>query len=652
MLMCFVALWSSMSLRLERFIPVNELPLLPLWVSMGLALPLFIHFGMYRAIFRHAGMNAFVPMVRAMAIYVLLYAALFAVVTLPGVPRSVGLYQPLLLLVLVGLSRFAVRYWLGGLYRHLLSNPDTPRVLIYGAGSAGRQLAAGLNATKDMRLMGYLDDDQRLHGQILNGHRIHSPAELPKLVSQSKVSLVLLAIPSVKRERRNEILNELGRHHLLVRTVPPLFDLAEGRVRLEDLKELDLDDLLGRDPVAPQQLLMSKRITGKTVMVTGAGGSIGAELCRQILGARPAKLLLVDLSEYALYAIHQELERLVLQEAKTDIDVIPLLGNVRDALLMGEILSTWRPNTLFHAAAYKHVPMVEHNPTEGIRNNVFGTQTLALQATRSGVADFVLVSTDKAVRPTNVMGASKRLAELVLQAHAEQIRRVGGPTRLSMVRFGNVLGSSGSVVPLFRQQIQSGGPITLTHPEVTRYFMTIPEAAQLVIQASAMASGGDVFVLDMGQPVKVLDLAKRMVSLSGLSVKSQSNPNGDIEIQTTGLRPGEKLYEELLIGDQPLPTIHPCIMKAHEPFWPWEELQQRLQALEAALDRNDTHTVRRLLEELVPGYQPKDEIVDWIWLENGKANTPTGHDAWPKVYPSQQQPKADRASRKTGLYAT
>jgi FlaA1/EpsC-like NDP-sugar epimerase len=430
--------------------------------------------------------------------------------------------------------------------------------------------------------------------------------------------MVLLGLPSAPRERRNEILNVLSLHSLQVRTLPPLQDLTNGRVQFDDLKDLDLHDLLGREPVAPQNFLMAQRVKGKVVMVTGAGGSIGAELCRQILRQRPAKLLLVELNEYALYAIHQELERLVLQELCTDVDIIPLLGNVRDGLLMGEILSTWQPSTLFHAAAYKHVPMVEHNPAEGIRNNVFGTQTLALQAVLYGVSDLVLISTDKAVRPTNVMGASKRLAEMVLQAQAEHLRQNGAKTRLSMVRFGNVLGSSGSVVPLFRQQIESGGPITLTHPEVTRYFMTIPEAAQLVIQASAMATGGDVFVLDMGQPVKIHDLAQRMVSLSGLTVKNQQHTDGDIEIQITGLRPGEKLYEELLIGDNPMPTRHPGIMKAQESFCHWDELQPRLKQLEQALDLNDIRSIRMLLQELVQGYQPDSEVVDWYWLENGK----------------------------------
>jgi FlaA1/EpsC-like NDP-sugar epimerase len=618
MLLCGLALWVSLTLRQEKILPLTELPLLPLFVSVALALPLFIHFGLYRAIFRHAGLNTFGPMARAMALYTLVYAAVFALVQMPGVPRSIGVSQPLLLFLFVSLSRYAVRYWLGGLYLQLLSAAGTTRVLIYGAGSAGRQLAAGLSGSKDMHLIGYLDDDERLHGQILNGIRISGVGELPKLVSNHKVSLVLLAIPSAPRQRRNEILDTLGRFHLQVRTLPPLPQLSGGRVLLDDLKELDLHDLLGRDPVAPQDLLMAHRVKGKTVMVTGAGGSIGAELCRQILRVGPGKLLLVELNEFALYSIHQELERFVLQELSTPVDIIPLLGNVRDGVLMGEIFSTWNPSTVFHAAAYKHVPLVEHNPAEGIRNNVLGTQTLALQAVLYGVSDFVLISTDKAVRPTNVMGASKRLAEMVLQAQAEHLSQNGGKTRLSIVRFGNVLGSSGSVVPLFRQQIESGGPITLTHPEVTRYFMTIPEAAQLVIQASAMATGGDLFVLDMGQPVKIYDLAQRMVILSGLTVKNHSHPEGDIEIQITGLRPGEKLYEELLIGDNPLPTRHPSIMKARETFLTWEELQPCLHQLEHALDLNDIHSIRQTLQELVLGYQPDGLVVDWYWAENYK----------------------------------
>jgi FlaA1/EpsC-like NDP-sugar epimerase len=415
--------------------------------------------------------------------------------------------------------------------------------------------------------------------------------------------------------------------------------LVSGKVTVSDLRELNIEDLLGREPVVPNPLMLAKNITSKVVMVTGAGGSIGSELCRQILKAHPSTLLLVELSEFALYEIYRELEatvREVAYQASEDLTgtsldtldasavLIPLLANVRDARRMAEILRTWRPSTVYHAAAYKHVPLVEHNPAEGIKNNVHGTLVTSTQAALHGVTDFVLVSTDKAVRPTNIMGTTKRLAEMVLQAKAaSQVLKFGdipSKTRFSMVRFGNVLGSSGSVVPLFRKQIAEGGPITLTDERMTRYFMTIPEAAQLVIQAAAMANGGDVFVLDMGQPVKILDLTKRMVELSGLTVLDQNNPMGDIEIQVTGLRPGEKLYEELLIGDNPLPTSHPRIMKAHEEFLPWDELESKLNILNGALESNNVPVIRTLLKELVPGYQTETEVVDWVWMENEKAS--------------------------------
>jgi FlaA1/EpsC-like NDP-sugar epimerase len=395
-------------------------------------------------------------------------------------------------------------------------------------------------------------------------------------------------------------------------------DLTNGKVVVSDLRELDVEDLLGRDPVPPNEQMMAKNITGKVVMVTGAGGSIGAELCRQILKMAPKALLLVELNEFGLYSIHQELERLVIEEHSTNLEVTPLLANVRDVGRMGQIMRTWRPETVYHAAAYKHVPLVEHNPAEGIRNNVTGTLVTAQQAALHGVSDFVLVSTDKAVRPTNIMGASKRLAEMVLQALAADTLAKGGLTRFGMVRFGNVLGSSGSVVPLFRKQIQAGGPITLTDVRITRYFMTIPEAAQLVVQAGAMATGGDVFVLDMGESVQIIDLARRMVELSGLSLQDDENHDGDIAIKVTGLRPGEKLYEELLIGDDPQPTAHPRIMKAHEEFLPWDTLQGQLFELAQALDANDVPKVRVLLKQLVPGYQPDGDVVDWVWVENEK----------------------------------
>jgi FlaA1/EpsC-like NDP-sugar epimerase len=523
-----------------------------------------------------------------------------------------------------------VHSWLGGVGTNSFL-PGTPRALIYGAGSAGRQLAGGLLPSSDVKVVGYVDDDDRLHGHNLNGLNIYSPNELARIVERKQVTQIFLAIPSVSQLRRNEVINQLIPLRVQVRTLPGLADLVSGKVTVSDLRELNIEDLLGRDPVVPNPLMLAKNITGKVVMVTGAGGSIGSELCRQIVKAQPSTLLLVELSEFALYEIHRELVAEVREMTVHSADarivkspsLIPLLANVRDAHRMAEILRTWRPATVYHAAAYKHVPLVEHNPAEGIKNNVQGTLVTAMQAALHGVSDFVLVSTDKAVRPTNIMGTTKRLAEMVLQAKAaSQVLKFGesaGKTRFSMVRFGNVLGSSGSVVPLFRKQIVEGGPITLTDKRMTRYFMTIPEAAQLVIQAAAMANGGDVFILDMGQPVKILDLAKRMVELSGLTVLDQNNPMGDIEIQVTGLRPGEKLYEELLIGDNPLPTSHPRIMKAHEEFLPWDELESKLNILNGALDSNNVPVFRTLLKELVPGYQPESEVVDWVWMENEKA---------------------------------
>jgi FlaA1/EpsC-like NDP-sugar epimerase len=606
--LCVLTVWLAYYLRLGEWVRLSNDPeWMPIWAILGslaLALPIFVISGLYRAIFRYAGWQALMTVTKAILVYALMYAAIFTAIGVPGVPRTIGLIQPILLLLAVGASRALARYWLGDMYQGILRSTHLPKVLIYGAGSAGRQLAAALANSHEMRVAGYLDDDARLHGSVMNGLTIHAPFDLPGLVESLQVRDVLLAIPSTSRQRRNEILQQLLQSHVSVRTLPGLSDLAQGRVHVSDLHELDIDDLLGRDPVVPDMALLAKNIRGKTVLVTGAGGSIGSELCRQILSSGPRVLLLVEQSEFALYQIHQELSAIVPDGA----DLVPLLGSVCDERRMRGIMIAWRPETIYHAAAYKHVPLVEHNPTEGIRNNVFGTLITARVAQGQGVADFVLISTDKAVRPTNVMGASKRLAEMVLQAMAA----AAAGTQFTMVRFGNVLGSSGSVVPLFRQQIRDGGPITLTDPEVTRFFMTIPEAAQLVIQAGAMAKGGDVFVLDMGESVRIGDLARRMVELSGLSVRDEENPDGDIEIQVTGLRPGEKLYEELLIGDNPQPTAHPRIMKAHEKFLPWPLLEQKLTVLSAALDANDVPAIRHLLEAVVSGYQPADEIVDWL----------------------------------------
>jgi FlaA1/EpsC-like NDP-sugar epimerase len=614
--LCVLTVWVAYFLRLGEWVSLSGHPLWhPLWavgVSVAIALPIFIAQGFYRAIFRYSGWPALITVARAMAVYGLVYAATFTAIRIDGVPRTIGIIQPMLLLIAVGASRVFARYWLGGMYRDRLKRAAVPKALVYGAGSAGRQLVAAMVNSHELRVVGFLDDDDRLRGHVLDGQPIHAPVDLPHLVTSLNVTTVLLAMPSITRKRRNEIITRMLDSHVSVRTLPSVGELAQGKVGITDIRELDIDDLLGRDPVVPNHLLLSKTIAGKVVVVTGAGGSIGSELCRQIQQLGPTHLLLIEQSEFALYAIHQELEEKLSGRA---IRLVPLLASVQDAQRMHEIFSTWRPHIVYHAAAYKHVPLVEHNPAEGIRNNVFGTLVAAQAAAANGVSEFVLISTDKAVRPTNVMGASKRLAEMLLLALAA----TRPATTFTMVRFGNVLGSSGSVVPKFRQQLRNGGPITVTHREVTRYFMTISEAAQLVIQAAALARGGDVFLLDMGQPVKIFDLARRIVELSGLSVKDDNNPDGDIEIQITGLRPGEKLYEELLLDDNAQATSHPRIKKALDEAKPWSELEQRLDALQAALAVNDVERVRSMLLDLVSGYAPSGEIVDWVHLETDAA---------------------------------
>jgi FlaA1/EpsC-like NDP-sugar epimerase len=609
-LLCIACVWIAFCLRLEGVHYFGLPQLKATAAALGFTLPFFISSGLYRAIFRYSGMAALMALVKACAIFALLYLLLFTVMGVPGVPRSLGLGIPLLVFSSVGGSRLFARYWLGGIYVALLNRKRLPQVLIYGAGMAGQQTAAALVNSPELVVSGFIDDAKALQGSTLNGLAIYPPARMRELVEDRGITDVLLAMPSVGRRRRAEIVREIEalRLHLHVRSLPGLMNIAKGHVQIQDIRELEIEDLLGRDPVPPNHALLQKNVQGKVVLVTGAGGSIGSELCRQIMQLKPSALLLLDSSEYALYTIHQELR---MRSQSDAVRILPFLGSVRDEMRMREIMQTWRPTTVYHAAAYKHVPLVEHNPTEGVRNNVIGTLVAARVAAEFGVDSFVLISTDKAVRPTNVMGASKRLAEMVLQGLAQ----LPGPTCFSMVRFGNVLGSSGSVVPLFRQQIGAGGPITLTHKDITRYFMTIPEAAQLVIQAGAMASGGDVFVLDMGDPVKIIDLARRMVELSGLSVRDADNQHGDIELVITGLRPGEKLYEELLIGDNPLHTQHPRIMRAQERMLPWHELSERLDELEIALATNNVKLITQLLKLLVSGYNPTEEIVDWVHLE-------------------------------------
>ncbi len=589
-----LATWLAFSLRLDNPNWPDEMQLRVYALAPLLAIPVFIRMGLYRAIFRYTGQAALLTTAKAVAVYGALLLGTILWVRWDNVPRSVGVLQPLIFLLLVGGSRALARFWLAGWGR---VQAGQGRFLIYGAGLAGAQTAAALGMSGQYTLVGFVDDDTTKIGRTVNGVQVHASQDVPALVARDGITDILLALPSVSRERRNRIIESLRHLPVHIRTLPGMSDLTSGRVTVQDFRELDIEDLLGRDPVPPDVELLARDLAQMVVLVTGAGGSIGSELCRQILRQQPSQLLLLDHSEFALYSIHQELLAACVEQGG-GIELVPLLGSVNQEARLLEICRRYRPHTVYHAAAYKHVPLVESNPAEGIRNNVFGTLHMARVARDCGVARFVLVSTDKAVRPTNVMGASKRMAELVLQAMAAE----PGQTCFSMVRFGNVLGSSGSVVPLFRRQLAAGGPLTVTHADVTRYFMTIPEAAQLVLQAGAMAGGGEVFVLDMGEPVRILDLARRMVELSGLTVRDPGQPQGDIEIAITGLRPGEKLYEELLIGDNPTPTGHPRIMKAHEDCLPWTELQLQLERLQRAAEAGDETGIRSVLQACVHGF--------------------------------------------------
>lgn len=605
--LCVFTLWLAFAFRLNTWEFMSGIELLTIPVSIGIAIPLFITNGLYRAIFRFIGWAAFMAIVRSVSIYGAVFAFIFTVISVPGIPRTVGLLQPMLLLLAVAISRLSARQIFGGSYRRILRQSEQTRALIYGAGNVGRQLASALRNGGEFAIAGFLDDDSALAGTLIDGIKVYPPHNLRELTTSLDVKTVLLAVPNISPERRREIIENLRGGHVAVRNLPNVSELAHGRVRISDFEDLAIDDLLGRPAVPPSADLMKRNVEGKVVMVTGAGGSIGSELCRQLLQVGPKCLVLFDASEFALYSVYTELSR----SEYGDCRIVPLLGSVRDRDRMEDAIGVFRPDTIYHAAAYKHVPLVEQNLIEGISNNVFGTLVTASVAKQFGVSSFVLVSTDKAVRPTNVMGASKRIAELVLQAFAAE----GGRTVFSMVRFGNVLGSSGSVVPLFRQQIAEGGPITLTHPEVTRFFMTIPEASQLVIQAGAMARGGDVFVLNMGEPVRIIDLARSMVELSGMTVRDEENPDGDIEFVMTGLRPAEKLYEELLLGNNPQPTEHQRIMTAEEEFLRWEDLEPEIRALELGLKQRSLAAINGQIVKLVSGYQHDDEFSDLVDME-------------------------------------
>lgn len=599
------ATWLAFSLRYEELVGWSAQLMLASLASLLIGVPIFVMQGLYRAIYRYTGWFATVTLMRALSVYAALYILVFSVIRVEGVPRSVGMIQPILLFIGIGLSRLLAKVFLNRQVNK--AHHYSKAALIYGAGAAGRQLASGLRQGFEIKPVAFVDDDPRYWKSTINGLHVYAPSEIPRLL-QSNIGItdLLLAMPSASRTRQKEVLKELSNLPVHVRILPGLTHLAQGVVKVEDFREVEIDDVLGREPIKADENLLHQNLTGKIVLVTGAGGSIGSELCRQIIRQRPKSLILFELSEFALYAVERELLQL-----KHEVQIFPVLGSVLDFNKLGRVIRRFRVQTIYHAAAYKHVPMIELNPAAGVWNNVFGTLRTVEAACQAGVETFVLVSTDKAVRPTNVMGCSKRMAELVLQAKNLQERRLGvRTTKLTMVRFGNVLGSSGSVVPVFREQIRNGGPVTVTHPEIIRYFMTIPEAAQLVIQAGAMGEGGDVMVLDMGEPVKIVDLAKRMINLSGFTHVDQENPDGDIEIRFTGLRPGEKLYEELLIGDNTLPTPHSRIMRAAEHALRWEELEPLLFELEAAIKADNSDIVRALLQRAVPEFKPQSENGD------------------------------------------
>lgn len=609
-LLCAFAVWGAYYLRFGYVTEFSFEQFLAIALATSLSIPCFMYFGLYRAIFRYIGLPVFLAIIKAIGLYSLLYMTVVTFVGITNVPRTVGIIQPILLLMMIALSRAIARLWLGGTYQQLLKKFIRRNVLIYGCGASGQQLASAMVSSHELKVVGFLDDDETLHKRTINGYRVYDPKHLIEIVENLDIGKIFIALPSISRKKRNQIISKIKEANIEVRTLPRINDITEGKVKFSDLKELDIDDLLRREPVVPNYELLIKNISNKVVLVTGAGGSIGSELCSQILSLRPKKLLLLEQNEFALYKIH---ERLITESSETEL--IPLLASVQDETRIAQIISSWQLDIIYHAAAYKHVPLVEHNLIEGIKNNVIGTLVVAEQAALHKVPHFVLISTDKAVRPTNVMGATKRLAEMILQALEGETSN----TKFSMVRFGNVLGSSGSVVPKFWKQIRDGGPISLTHPEITRYFMTIPEAVQLVLQAGAIAEGGDVFVLDMGEPVKIIELAKQMIELSGLTLRDSNNINGDIEIEIIGLRPGEKLYEELLIGNNPQLTLHPRIMKANDPFLKWENLKASLNLLSVALFSNDVVKIKSILDELVEDYFSNSEIVDWLHLEKNRS---------------------------------
>lgn len=600
-----LALFVGYRLRMGEWFAANVQDAWWLFIAAPLvAVPIFFQMGLYRTVLRYVGTKALIIVVKAISITTLLMFGLVVMSGVQGIPRSVFISFWLLGLMFIAGSRLFMR---GYIHSYASKVKNKQPVAVYGAGAAGAALVKVLQSGWEYKPVAFIDDSTDKQGVEIHGVKVYSHEDLPFLIDKYGFSQILLAMPAISTRQRQKILEKLEELSVHVRTLPGIADLVSGKAKVSDIREVDVGDVLGRDTVPPDSVLIERCIRNKSVMVTGAGGSIGSELCRQISEHEPSRLVLFEQSEFALYQIEKELRAF-----KPDLEIIAILGSVTHSRRVETVLRCFDVNTVYHAAAYKHVPLVEHNPIEGLQNNVFGTWRAAEAAQAAGVETFVLISTDKAVRPTNIMGATKRLAELVLQGMAEEY----SGTRFTMVRFGNVLGSSGSVIPLFREQIKNGGPVTVTHPEITRYFMTIPEAAQLVIQAGALGKGGDVFVLEMGESIKINELARSMVRLSGLDVCDEENPDGDIIIEYTGLRPGEKLYEELLIGENVTGTEHPKIMRAEEEKLAWEQLLEYKVKFEQARNDFETEQVKQLLEEVVSGYQAEKNIVDPVWNQN------------------------------------
>jgi len=610
-LMIPLALWTAISLKAGY--PVFDWKEWPAFVAViAVSLPIFVRAGLYRAVIRFLGHQAVFAVALAIAVSAVILGIAGQLLHVASLAWSVvAIYSCVALLYVAG-SRFVVRYYL--LRRYI--QPTVARVAIYGAGDAGAHLSTLLLTTRSFNPVLFVDDNKSLNGRMVNGIKVHPPEHLQMLVKSHGIDRILLAVPSLTRRRRHEILTQLEQLGVHVQTVPDIEQLVTGKANLADLREVDIADLLGRDAVPPKAGLFDACIRDRVILVTGAGGSIGSELCRQIIGLGPKRLILFEMSELALYNIEREL-RAFAERSSLPIELVGLIGNAHCKNRLRDILHAYRVQTVYHAAAYKHVPIVEQNAIEGINNNVIATWYAAEAAHEAEVETFVLVSTDKAVNPTNVMGATKRFAEMVLQG----LQRRGSKTLFCMVRFGNVLASSGSVVPLFNEQIQAGGPVTVTHPEVIRYFMTIPEAAQLVIQAGSMADGGDVFVLDMGKPVRIGDLARRMIHLAGLTVRDDQHPDGDIEISYTGLRPAEKLYEELLIGNNVTGTQHPMILRAIEHSLPWDRVQELLNEILEAMGRYDCQRSLQILSDVVAEYTPAAQPHDLMWARQTAVTT-------------------------------